>query len=106
MNDPQTLAEAFRYQARWCRDLGSILYAELLERSAHEMIEPGPLRDLLASDAQPALRSNLALRFMGAMHRLALCGQAPALASLFASPAHDSECRWRIFRTTLEEHQE
>src|SRR5437588_188636 len=40
------MAEAFRYQARWCRDLGSILYAELLERSAHEMIEPGPLRIL------------------------------------------------------------
>lgn len=73
------IAGWFRYQAAASGAMGSVLY-EVLLGSLAERTERGDIDDLLGlerdwrfGDAQP-------LRIVGAAHRLALSGQAPALA--------------------------
>ncbi len=84
-------ARDFRWQAQWCERLGSPLYRELLEHAAGEIEHGGPTAALLdhpataAVERDGALPGARALRLMGAIHRLVLAGEAPALARHYPS---------------------
>ncbi|MPZ73764.1 MAG: DUF2332 family protein [Nitriliruptorales bacterium] len=72
-------------QAPACRILGSDLYAALLTAAADDVRGEGPAWAVLERHATRDTNTALALRFMAAVHRLVLQGDAPALAPHFAS---------------------
>lgn len=77
------LARVVRRQAGICERSGSPLYAMLLEAAAADVEAGGPCWSVLTGHERPG--SVLALRFMGALHRLVLRGDAPALAAYYPS---------------------
>jgi hypothetical protein len=105
-------------QARHCEAMGSPLYADLLRRAADDAATGGPTRDLLADDPAPGPRGDaLGLRLMAAFHRLALDGQAPALAAALPSTRHggaggtavvdaDPHAAWDAVRTLLRDRRD
>ena len=72
-------AALLRWQARYCEQLGSPLYASLLESAA-----------LDAEAGGPAVGEVPAIRMLGAAHRLVLEGDAPGLARFYPSAGGDS----------------
>lgn len=103
-----TVARRLRRQASACHTLGSPLYAYLLERSAADTEAGGPAWDVLAGHESDPPGSALALRLMGAVHRLVLEDHAPGLARYYPSVGGVGapEEAWPDFRTVLEEHRE
>jgi hypothetical protein len=85
MSEHRTIPELCRFQADWCERLGSPLYAHLLHRSAEDFDQGGPVKELLAPHEHDPRGSALALRMMGAVHRLALEGKIPELARFYPS---------------------
>jgi hypothetical protein len=84
--------------------LGSPLYARLLEASAADVLEGGPSWTVLEGRDMDDAGSALALRFMGAIHRLVLQGRAPALAAYYPSAGGRSGAgAERTFLETVEE---
>jgi len=108
MNAATTLAFAFRQQAAWCGRLGSPLYAHLCERLAGDALEGGPTARVLRGCEGDPPGSALALRLLGAVHRLALEGAAPALAVFYPSAGGDTGRGdpWPAFRAVLEDQEE
>ncbi|HEX4720185.1 MAG TPA: DUF2332 domain-containing protein [Thermoleophilaceae bacterium] len=105
-SDPRaTLVSLFRGQAGWCARLGSPIYGHMLERAADDLAAGGPVWRVV----EPYLDkpSNFAhhLRLMGATHRLALTGQAPALAAHYPSTGGDGDEAggWEAFIDLIEE---
>jgi hypothetical protein len=82
------------------------MYAELLERAAGDASEAGPVFEVLRGHEDDPLGSALALRFMGAVHRLVLEGAAPSLAAFYPSvagkPAEGDP--WPAFIAAVGEH--
>jgi len=105
MNEHPTIPELCRFQADWCERLGSPLYAHLLRRSAGDFDHSGPVKELLAPHEHDSRGSALALRMMGAVHRLALEGQLPELARFYPSCGGTValEPAWKAFHNTLAE---
>ena len=64
--------ELFRTQARACGELGSPMYAELLERAADDLAAGGVTAEVLAGHEDDPGPSALALRLAGSVHRLVL----------------------------------
>ncbi len=97
------LAGQLREQAESCRVMGSVLYPHLLDRCAEDVEAGGPVRDVLAPHASPGRGGALALRFMAAVHRLVLLGEAPALAAHYASVGgtQPPEDAWAAFRAAV-----
>ena len=95
--------EHFRTQAAACLALGSPLYAELIDRLADDLESGGPTFDVLAGHESDAGPSALALRLMGAVHRLVLEGEAPALAEYYPSVGGvaDAKAAWPALRDVL-----
>src|SRR5207244_12223324 len=87
--------------------LGSPLYTTLLEQAAADVEAGGPAWAVLAGHEADARASALALRFLGAVHRLVLEGHAPALARHYPSPGGEAglDGAWAAFRDTLEQHR-
>lgn len=106
------IEELLRFQSGACGGLGSPLYQDLLARAAEDFEAGGPTAAVLAGHEGDPGGSALPLRFMGAVHRLALEGSAPELSERFAAENGESEGEkdragtWRVFRKTLEEHTE
>ncbi len=105
MSAVETLVSRMREQAGWCRRLGSPLYAHLLEEVAGDLLAGGPSCDVLAGHGGDPLASALALRLLGAVHRLALEGRAPAVAAHFPSLGGDAvrDDAWPAVRALLTE---
>jgi len=103
--EPERLAARMREQAGWCTRLGSPLYAHLLEQIAFEVERGGPSAEILAGHGDDPLASALALRLMGAVHRLVLQGEAPALAAHYPSAGGDAGRgdAWPAFAAVLRE---
>jgi hypothetical protein len=101
--DADTIPGLLRYQSVACGYVGSPLYEDLLGRAAEDHERGGPTRAVLAGHEGDPKDSALALRLMGAVHRLVLEGLAPELAERYASPGGDRERTWEAFRATLEE---
>ena len=92
-----------RRQAEWCENLGSPLYAALLRHVADDYESHGPAHALLAPHAADTPASALALRLMGAVHRLVLAGAAPELTPFYPSVGGrvGIEGAWKAFRVLL-----
>jgi hypothetical protein len=97
------VAALLREQAGWCRRLGSTLYATLLDAATDDVVGSGPTWDVLRGHEADAPGSALALRFLGAVHRLVLDGRAPALASYYPSAGGSAgaDGAWAAFRDVL-----
>ena len=101
--DATTIPGLLRFQSEACRWVGSPLYEALLAGAAADHEAGGPTRPLLEGHEDDPKDSALALRMMGAVHRLVLEGEAPALAERYRATDGDDELTWRVFRATLEE---
>jgi len=99
------VAQQLRSQADVCAAFSSPLYATLLSRAATEVEQDGPCWTVLREEAPTALGADdaLALRFMGAVHRLALEGSAPSLAAHYPSTGGDAdgEAAWPAFQAVV-----
>jgi hypothetical protein len=93
-----------RLQAEWCARLGSPLYGVLCARAADDVEAGGPVAAVLAGHEDDRPASALALRLMGAIHRLVLAGEAPALARHYPSVGGDGDAAdaWPAFRALVE----
>jgi hypothetical protein len=102
------IAELLRWQADACARLGSPLYGLLLERAADDFTAGGPVADVLRGHEDDPRWSMLALRLMGAVHRLVLAGDAPELAPYYPSAggAASGESVWPAFRSVVGERRE
>lgn len=104
----ETVASRMREQAGWCGRLGSPLYARLLDRLGLDVLAGGPSCDVLDGHETDPLTSALALRLMGAVHRLVLEGRAPALATYYPSAGGDAGRGdpWPACSAVLVEHRD
>jgi hypothetical protein len=95
-----------RQQSGYCADLGSPLYAALLERLADDVEAGGPTAAVLAGHESDRGPSALALRLMGSVHRLVLEREAPRLAMHYPSAGGDGDpvAAWAAMRDVLVEH--
>jgi hypothetical protein len=108
LDDRTKIARHFRWQAGWCRRIGSPLYGELLERAASDVELGGPCATVLEPHAEDPRGSMLALRFMGGVHRLVLAGRAQELARHYPSAGGTPEraTLWDDFVATVAESQD
>ncbi|HVD48036.1 MAG TPA: DUF2332 domain-containing protein [Candidatus Limnocylindria bacterium] len=101
------LAQRLQRQASWCDDLGSPMYGSLLRSAAGDLDSEGAVWGVLGGFESEDDHAALALRFMGAMHRLVLMGSVPDLASRYPSTGGDGDARaaWPAFRDALVSHR-
>lgn len=91
---------ALGFQAGACEALGSAFSAEILRLAAADLAAGGPTAPLFAPwigrDARGQMADATPLRLLGALHDLALSGDAPALAAYYPSPASagDAGAAW------------
>src|SRR5436305_9981575 len=104
----ETLARRLRTQGRACAELGSALYAELMEQAAQDVEAGGAVFEVLAGHADDPGPSAIALRLFGGVHRLALLGRAPELAAFYPScggtDGRGAAAAWPAFLAAVEEH--
>jgi hypothetical protein len=103
----EVLTGRLRFQAQGCAELGSPFYAALLESAAADLEAGGPAWDLLAGYEDESEWSALALRFMGAVHRLVLQERLAQLAPHYPSVGGDGNASnaWPVLRDALPEHR-
>lgn len=96
------------YQSKSCLALGSPLYEALLAAAADDAAARGPVWTVLEPYAADPGGSAMALRFMGAVHRLVLAGRAPKLAEFYPSAggAGSAEDAAGAFLETVATHVE
>lgn len=82
---PATVLDVVAFQAIGCEQAGSPLYGRILTGVADDLRAGGPSSDLLADRGDDPFGSALALRLMGAVHRVVLEGRAPDLAAFYPS---------------------
>ena len=102
----EVLAGRLRFQAQGCAGLGSPFYAALLGSAAEDLEAGGPAWETLAGYEAESEWSALALRMMGAIHRLVLQDRLPQLTSHYPSVGGDGDATaaWPVFRDALREH--
>lgn len=102
------MVEHIRTQAGACAQLGSPLYAELMDRVAGDAAAGGAVAEVLAAHERDSGPSALALRLFGSVHRIVLEGRAPELGRYYPSVGGRGEPdgAWRAFVDVLERHQE
>lgn len=83
--DRQSIVDAFTVQSGWCDRLGSPLSARLLLIAGDDIAAGGVMDSITATFTDEPVRSALALRLLGGVHRLVLMGLTPRLASHFPS---------------------
>lgn len=113
ISDPQAhVAAQLEEQAEACAAMGSPLYASLLGHAAADVRAAGPCWEVLRGHLLPGRGDALALRFMAAVHRLALAGVAPTLAALYAEARVPAACvqrnaaAWVAFSETVAAHRD
>ena len=87
----EVLARRLRTQALACAELGSPLYADLMQRAALDVEAGGPVLDVLAGHEDDPGKYAISLRLFGGLHRLALMGRAKALADHLPSTGGDGD---------------
>jgi hypothetical protein len=102
------LVRRLRAQAAACAELGSPLYASLLDQVAIDVLDGGPTATVLAGHEDDPGSSALALRLMAAVHRLVLERRAPQLAMFYPSVGGTAgvDGAWPAFRGVVVEHQD
>ncbi|HKV92135.1 MAG TPA: DUF2332 domain-containing protein [Candidatus Angelobacter sp.] len=108
INTPgEIIARRLLRQAEWCETLGSGLYSQLLRESAADVRGLGVCWRVLQDHHADPPGSALALRFLGAVHRLVLEGKSPQLAACYPSMGGDAGCAelWPRFQRFVDEHE-
>jgi hypothetical protein len=102
----EILAGRLRFQAQGCAQLGSPFYASLLESAASDLEAGGPVWDVLDGFESEHEWAALALRLMGAVHRLVLDETLPDLAPHYPSVGGDGNASAARpqFRKALTDH--
>ncbi|MDP9398019.1 MAG: DUF2332 domain-containing protein [Actinomycetota bacterium] len=102
----QRLARLLEIQASLCAQLGSPLYAGLLARGADDVPAGGVVAAVLAGHEDDPGDAALALRLLGAVHRIVLEGRGGALARYYPSVGGqaDPAAAWPHLLAVLEEH--
>jgi hypothetical protein len=100
-----SIPDQCRSQALWCKKLGSPLYHHLLNLAADDYEDGGPVQALLARYQHEPRGSALPLRMMGAVHRLALTGEAREIARFYPSCGGtvQLEPAWDAFRDVVQQ---
>ncbi len=86
---PSNVAEVLAFQADQCGKAGSPLYEQILTGVLADLRAGGIAAELLDGRDDDPFGSVLALRLVGAVHRIVLEGRAPALAALYPSTGGD-----------------
>lgn len=102
----EIVARRLLKQAEWCKTLGSRLYSTLLRQAAEDVRARGVCYAVLYDHHDDPSDSALALRFLGAVHRLVLQKKAPQLAACYPSVGGDSSCDelWPAFHSVVRQH--
>ena len=103
----EVLAQSLQRQAAGCEDLGSPFYASLLRSASDDLMSEGAVWGVLAGYETEHVDAALALRMMGAVHRLVLMGKLPDLALRYPSAGGDGDAQaaWPAFRKALIDRQ-
>ncbi|MFL6205207.1 MAG: DUF2332 domain-containing protein [Acidimicrobiales bacterium] len=105
-SDVDRIVEVIAFQAAACAQSGSPLYGRVLDAVADDLRAGGVSARLLSGRSDDPFGSALALRFLGATHRLVLDGRAPALAAHYPSAGGvEGPELTRTFLATIEEHE-
>ena len=104
----EVLARRLAFQAEGCTALGSPFYGALLESAVADLDGDGPVWGVLAGFENESGWAAIALRLMGAVHRLVLSGEAPELACHYPSAGGDGDAMaaWPVFRRVLGDRRE
>jgi hypothetical protein len=104
----ERLSRRLRRQAAWCAELGSPLYGSLLESAADDLELEGPVMDVLSGFENEPGAAALALRLMGAVHKLVLEDAVPDLAVRYPSTGGDGDAAaaWPVFRQAVADHRD
>ncbi len=104
---PATVLEVVEVQARDCARAGSPLYENILRGVADDLRAGGPSASMLEGRAVDPYGSALALRLLGAVHRIVLAGRAPDLAGLYPSVGGDPGAGdpAEVFLATMRAHR-
>jgi hypothetical protein len=95
------------FQAAACEQASSPLYAHILEAVVADLRGGGVSVGLLSGRGDDPLGTALALRLLGAVHRIVLEGRAPALAALYPSAGGAAESDpGPVFLATLRDHRD
>ena len=99
----QKIAARLRHQALACEQIGSPLYANLLDHAATDVAAHGPTWKILQGHQDDPAPSALALRLMGAVNRLVLLGEERALAAAYEDGDGSA---WPLFKLAMERNVE
>ncbi len=108
----EAAARRLRRQAAACRELGSPLYAGLIDHAADDLLAGGPTAEVLDGHMASPWRTALALRMLGGVHALVLTGQAPGLAPFYpsaggsADPGPEYARAWAAVRQVLADQRD
>jgi hypothetical protein len=101
-----SLADLIELQRAGCARLGSAVYDEVLAGVGADVAAGGVCAAVLAPHAGDHWNTALMLRFLGAVHRLVLVGEAPALAAHYPSAGGTpGPGLVAAFLATVEEHR-
>jgi hypothetical protein len=103
----EKVAAEFHFQSGTCADIGSAIYGDLCLQIARslEAEDGGPLWPVLESHAHLRFGLAVPLRFLGAVHRLALNGDAPNLSRHYPSCGGEpGPTLWQDFVDTVTLH--
>jgi hypothetical protein len=103
----EPILRALRKQAETCAAMNAPICSELLARSADDLAAGGFMARLLDDwNGHPVL-DNISMRLLGAVHYLALRGDAPALAACFPTTGgrYESARAWSALRSAFTEHE-
>ena len=107
-DDIPDLVKGLRLQAGACRNLGSPLNGDLLDRAADDWLAGGPVRALLEPwaglDLKAQFDAAVALRLVGAWHELALSGEDAAVAAAYARL--DAAAIWAAVQAAMVSHRD
>ena len=104
--DLPRVIDVVAFQAAACSESSSPLYGRVLDAVVHDLRGGGTTARLLGGRGGDPFGSALALRFLGAVHRIVLEGRAPALAAHYPSVGgHEGPGLEAAFLETVEEHE-
>jgi hypothetical protein len=102
----QRVIDVVAFQAAACTESASPLYGRVLDAVADDLRAGGPTTRLLGGRGDDPFGSALALRFLGAVHRIVLEGRAPALGAHYPSVGgREGPDLAATFLATVDEHE-
>ena len=105
--DLDRVVDVVAFQATACAQSSSPLYGRILDAVVADLRTGGVTAELLTGRGDDPVGSALALRFLGAVHRIVLDGRAPDLAAFYPSMGGVSEGDpGPAFLRTVEHHRD